>query len=169
MSALVGGALHPLLAPAHLLALIGLGLLIGQRRNALRWAPLLAFALGLLCGLVALRYGVGETSAGQVALAAAVVTGLCAAFVLRVPMLLCAAIALVVGVAIGLDSPPHVVSLAAANLMLVGTGLGACVVLALVVAAAAFATRQWQRIALRVLASWSAASALLVLALRLVR
>ena len=169
MSAFFDGLLHPLLAPAHLLALIGLGLLIGQRRKGLRLLPSLAFATGLIGGLAALTYGIGETPAGNVLLASAVVTGLCVAFVAPVPMFLVAALAIVVGVAIGIDSPPHALSLDAANLALMGTWLGACVLFAICAAAAALAARPWHRIALRVLASWTAASAILVLALRLVK
>jgi urease accessory protein len=169
MSEFLGGVLHPLLAPAHVLALIGLGLLIGQRRKGLRVLPSLAFAAALIGGLVALGYGVAQTAAGNILLGAAVLTGLCAAFVAPVPMFLVAALAIVVGAAIGLDSPPQALSIEAANRALIGTFLGACVLLWLCVKGATLAARPWHRIALRVVASWCVASAVLVLALRLVK
>jgi hypothetical protein len=53
--------------------------------------------------------------------------------------------------------------------MLVGTGLGACFALAVVVVCTSRLTREWQRIGVRILGSWMAASAILVLALRFAR
>ena len=50
-----------------------------------------------------------------------------------------------------------------------GTVLGATLILGLVAFAASRPTRDWQRIGVRILGSWAAASALLVLALRLAR
>jgi urease accessory protein len=169
MSEFLGGLLHPLVAPAHIVALIALGLLIGQRRKGLRLLPALAFAAALVGGLVALSYGVAQTAAGNVLLGTAVVTGLCAAFVAPIPMFLVAALAIIVGGAIGLDSPPQALSLDAANRALIGTFLGASVLLWLCVKAATLAAQPWHRIALRVVASWCVASAILVLALRLVK
>ena len=58
-----GGLLHPLLVPAHLLALLGLGLFIGQQRSRLSTA--LFFAAGLLAGLGAIASAVGETPANS--------------------------------------------------------------------------------------------------------
>jgi hypothetical protein len=49
--------------------------------------------------------------------------------------------------------------------MLVGTALGACLAVAVVDAIASYLTKAWQQIAVRVLASWIAASAILVLAM----
>jgi hypothetical protein len=76
---------------------------------------------------------------------------------------------LIAGLALGLDSPPQVVWLADATASLVGTGLSAVLAFALVVLIAAHLTRIWQRIGLRILGSWIAASATLVLALRFAR
>jgi hypothetical protein len=53
--------------------------------------------------------------------------------------------------------------------MLIGTGIGACLVLAVVVVGTTRLTRAWQRIGVRILGSWMAASAMLVLALRFAR
>jgi hypothetical protein len=49
--------------------------------------------------------------------------------------------------------------------LLVGTALGACLAVAVVGAIASYLTKAWQQIAVRVLASWIAASAILVLAM----
>jgi urease accessory protein len=78
-------------------------------------------------------------------------------------------LAAVTAVALGLDSPPQALSLARAWATLIGTGIGACMVLVMIVAATAGCSREWQRIGIRVIGSWIAASATLVLALRFAR
>ena len=52
-----GGLLHPLFVPAHLLAVLALGLLIGQQAA---WARMAAFCFiaGLAVGLGAMTLGV---------------------------------------------------------------------------------------------------------------
>ena len=49
--------------------------------------------------------------------------------------------------------------------MLVGTALGACLAVAVVGAMTSYLTTAWQQIAVRVLGSWIAASAILVFAM----
>jgi len=53
--------------------------------------------------------------------------------------------------------------------MLIGTGFGATLLLIVAVEVASRLTVPWARIAARILGSWVAASAILTLALRLVR
>ena len=74
------------------------------------------------------------------------------------------ALAAVTGIAIGLDSPPEVVSVRQAHLMLIGTAFGGGLLLIVMVEIATRLTSPWQRIAARILGSWIAASAVLVLA-----
>ena len=52
---------------------------------------------------------------------------------------------------------------------LIGTGIGASIALTLAVAGAARMARDWQQIGVRVLGSWTAASALLAIAVRFAR
>jgi urease accessory protein len=73
------------------------------------------------------------------------------------------------GIALGLDSPPEAISIAAAVAMLIGTGIGGGLAVAVIAAGASYLTRPWQQIGVRILGSWTAASAILVLALRFVR
>ena len=167
MSAFVSGLLHPLVIPAHVLALLALGLLIGQQRAML--PPSVGFATALAAGLTAITLAIGETAALDVLLAATALAGVLLALARPLPTLLSTALAAVTGIALGLDSPPEAISLAAAIATLVGTGLGACLVLLLVAAAAHCLTRWWQRIGMRIVGSWLAASAILVLALRFAR
>ncbi|HEY3642214.1 MAG TPA: HupE/UreJ family protein [Xanthobacteraceae bacterium] len=167
--AFLGGLLHPLLTPSHALALLGLGLLIGQQPASKRPLPLMLFVLALAAGLLALAFAVGETPAGDVLLAGVAISGVLVAAAFRLSILVLGPLATVVGAAIGLDSPPDVVSLREGVLMLIGTGIGASIALWLVVAGAARMARDWQQIGVRVLGSWTAASALLAIAVRFAR
>src|SRR5262245_8209014 len=172
MSALLRGLLLPLMLPAHALALLAFGLLIGQQRTSSRLLALATFVAGLAGGLAAIALAVGQTPAGDVLLAAACLAGLLVAIGRPPPALACVLLAAVAGMALGLDSPPEAISIAVATIMLIGTALGASLALAIVVAGASYVGAQkWAapRIGMRVLGSWIAASALLVLALRFAR
>jgi urease accessory protein len=103
MTALFAGLLHPLIVPAHVLAIGALALLIGQQT----W---------------------GRN-----------------------------------------DSPPEALALLQANLTLLGTALGAVLLLLALLQGTARLRHHWQRIGARILGSWIAAIAILVLALRLMR
>src|ERR1700674_1365532 len=106
-----GGLLHPLLAPAHLLSLIGLGLLAGRGSLRVRIAIVAAFTAGLGGGLGAIAFGAGETSANNVLLAAAAACGVIAALGLPGRAWFVAPLALIIGSAVGLDSPPETISM----------------------------------------------------------
>jgi urease accessory protein len=167
MSAFIGGLLHPLLVPTHALALVALGLLIGQQSRGRRPIPLTSFVAGLAAGLAALALAVRQSFAPDALLAAAGLSAGLVALGQPLPVLVGAPLAGLAGVALGLDSPPQAISLARASAALIGTALGACLVLAVALAVAMRCTRQWQRIGVRVVGSWIAASAILVLAMRL--
>ncbi len=162
-----GGVLHPLFVPAHLMAIVALGLLIGQQAG--RWGRVVPaeFVAALIAGLVALTFGIAPRDADVVALTLAAACGLMSAFGRSLPQLVGYVLAALIGFAVALDSPPDVISVREANLMLIGTGLGATVLLIAVTEASLRLARQWQRIAVRTCGSWIAASAILVLALRL--
>jgi hypothetical protein len=163
------GLLHPLLTPTHGLALLGLGLLIGQQPASQRLLPQLLFASALAAGLIALAFAVGETPASDVLLAGVAISGALVAAAFPLPLLVVGLLAVVMGAAIGLDSPPEVISYQEALVMLIGTGLGGSIALGLVVGGAARMAGDWQRIGVRLLGSWTAASALLAIAVRFAR
>ena len=78
-------------------------------------------------------------------------------------------LAFTAGAALALNSPPQAISIPSAIVMQFGTGLAALATLALVSFIANKANRPWQRIGIRIIGSWIAASAILVLALHLTR
>jgi urease accessory protein len=166
MGPFAGGLLHPLLAPAHVLALIGLALLAGRAVVVAASAIIAAFALGLAGGLCAIAWGVGETPANDVLLAAAAFCGVIAAIGFAAPAWVGAPLSIACGAATGLDSPPEAIVVRDAVLTLIGTACGGVAGLALAAAGACALARLRQGIALRVAGSWIAAIAILVLALR---
>jgi hypothetical protein len=163
---LVGGLLHPLSTPAHIVALIGLGLMAGRNFLSAGAAIIGVFALGVAAGLGAIAWGVGETPASDVLLAGTTLCGLMAAFDVRVPAPLAVPVALVCGIALGLDSPPESILLGEAVAMLIGTLCGGIVALAVIALLASAIVRLWHGILLPVAGSWITAIAILVLALR---
>jgi urease accessory protein len=160
-----GGLLHPILIPAHLASLVALGLVIGRQRE--RFAPLISFAAALVCGLITLTFAVGETAAPHIILGNTAILGVVVASAWAPPKVLVWLAAAIGGFVLGLDSPPDAVTIAEGNLMLLGTAIGACAVLAGAVAATHWLCRPWQVLGVRIAGSWIAASALLVLALEL--
>jgi urease accessory protein len=165
-SGFYAGLLHPLYVPEHTLAVVGIGLLVGQQGEG-RTALQVGFAVALIAGLAAIALAAGPSHANGVLVVSAALCGLLVALARPLPAALGWPLAAVTGAAIGLDSPPEVIDLRIATVMLIGTGLGAIMLLTVVVEGVSWLRRDWQRIAVRVAGSWTAAAAILVLALRL--
>ena len=163
---LIGGLAHPVSTPAHVVALTGLGLIAGRNFLPAGVAIIAAFALGLAAGLGAIAWGIGETPASDVLLAGATLCGLIAASYAAMPVALAVPVALVCGIALGLDSPPEAILLHEAVAMLIGTACGAIAGLAAIAFIACAIARWREGIVLRVAGSWVAAISILVLALR---
>lgn len=169
LSAYINGLLHPVATPAHVIGLTGIALIAGRKNRSSLSAPAVivaTFALGLALGLGALARGVGETPASDVLLAGALLCGLAAAAGVAVPMTLAAPVALIAGIASGLDSPPDAIRLCEAVASLIGTACGGVAALVLLAFAATVIARWRHGIALRVAGSWIAAMAILALAVR---
>lgn len=167
MSAFLAGLLTPLTTPAHALALVAFGLCAG-RQQVMSWS-VGAFFAGVICGLVAIGLAVRPLFALDVLLGCTFVSGGIAALAWRLPAVLTLLLGASTGLALGLDSPPQAISLAAARMTLIGTAAAAICALVLVVLAAGLLKRTGAAIAMRVLGSWCAASAMLVLAVRFSR
>ncbi len=166
------GMLHPVLAPAALIALVSLGLLLGQRGLATSHRAALAFVLMLCLGLVAGSEWQGSGLAAdstRLADTALLLTALaaagCALAALPLPLWARAALAGCVGAAAGFGLADMAVG-AERWVVVAGTWLGAALLALGVAAVAELARAGWQHVALRVLASWMAAAALLVLGLQ---
>jgi HupE / UreJ protein len=162
-----GGVLHALLIPEHGLSLLALGLALGQWERSARRTGMAVFAIALACGLIAAAFAVGEALAADVLLAA---TGLLGLLVVAMwtPAWLVWPLAAIVGLTIALDSRPEVATNEEAIRMLLGSGLGATVALAIVAEVSFLLRSNAQRIVARVMGSWITAIAILVLSLRIV-
>lgn len=169
LSGFPGGLLHPLLVPAHGLALFALGLAIGLQVPSHRLAlPAIFFcAMGGAAALVMSAFSAATPE--HAVLASGALAGLLAACGRPLPLILTGLLAIATAGAILFDSVPVVISAYETLFSLAGTALAATALVALIAMLAALCRRQWQIIGLRIAGSWSAAIALMVLALRLTR
>jgi hydrogenase/urease accessory protein HupE len=166
ISGFFGGLLHPMYVTAHVTAVLGLGLLIGQQVDWGR-AALGAAIMALWVGLGVLTLGVVARGADLGVMALSVASGVMVALARPLPQWAGGVLAAMTGLAVGLDSPPDVVSLSEANLMLLGTGLGGTILFFLAVECGRQFRRGWHLVAARIFGSWMAASAILALTLQL--
>lgn len=167
IGALTAGLLNPLFNPSHAMTLIGLGLLIGQQ--AWRRSALIAYVAGLATGCFAVAAAYASIYSSEAVFALTAIIGLLVAIAVPLPGVFVLFLAAAAGFAIAFDSPPDALSIAKAILMQLGTFLAASLYLVAIVAIASFLTRDWQRIGMRIVGSWFAASAILVLTLNLTK
>lgn len=168
LSGFSGGLLHPLLVPAHVLLLLTLGLLAGQQSARSRRLLLPLFAAALIAAIALIASAVAYDT-GNAILWLCVVSGTLLALAWPLPPLVAAALTGVSAVALMLDSVPAVLSVEETLKALSGTALSAVVLFGAIAFVSARANRSWQLIGGRILGSWAAASAILVLALRLAK
>jgi urease accessory protein len=161
-----GGLLHPVLEPAHALSLVTLGLMVGQQRAGHRTPLMFAFAGALLAAILLVVSAFAVTEAGTVLLACGGLAGLFVALARPLPIAVTIALIVVAGVALELDSVPAIISMQETLLALIGTALGAWLALMFVAGNTLEPKHEWQRIGVRVLGSWAAASVILVLTLK---
>jgi len=163
LQAFVDGCINPLTTPAHVLTLMPLALVLARQPR--RFVVLLVFVLALAAGFLAIVLAVETTPARTVLLAVAAALGVMVATAWA-PKLFAWLLAAIAGAALALDSPPQAIRIAEAYATLAGTTVGACTMLVVVAAIAGHANADWQRLGLRILGSWIAASAILVLAVQ---
>jgi urease accessory protein len=162
-----GGLLHPLLVPAHVLTLIALGLMTGSFPARTQACLIAIFGTGALVAfaLIAMAYSATQAETFVLCLGAAI--GLVLAANLAIPAPAAAIVTAAVSGTLIFDSVPPALSVAETATSLTGTTLSA---IALVAATALISRALPGRIgpiAIRIAGSWIAASAVMVLALRL--
>ncbi len=161
------GLLHPLFVPAHLLLLIALGLFIGQRdpeQNQLAFTALLG---ATIVGLTMAWFGV-DNQLEPALLGVAALVGLLTATNLAAGPYWCTFIAALVGLLLGTESTQELLTGRERLVSLFGSGVGIYLLFLYPMALADYANKKhWQKIGIRVIGSWVAASSMLVLALSL--
>lgn len=168
MSAALGGFVQ-FFIPTHLLAVLALGLLAGQQARLVIGNAAGVLAIGLMIGSIAIASGMREKPAAIILLAVAIVAAASVVTARRTPPWTGILLALATGVALPINSPPHEITIPAAVASQAGFAVATLLAFGVATVIAMGATRPWQRIGLRIVGSWIAASAILVLALRLAR
>ena len=163
----LSGAVHPFIAPALLLSLTALGLLLGQRaqgRIERVRVPFIAYGAALAVGLL-LNAWSGDVDTDRLLLTCGALAAIAVALAWVLPASVNTTLSAVIGLATGLASAPSGVDGRAYAAMLAGTVIASLLLPGWVVAVVSEIERVWLRIAVRVLGSWLAAAALLVLSL----
>ena len=161
------GLLHPVFVPAHLLSILVLGVLLGQQGAQRVQVAIVACLVALLVGLAA-SVPAAEISVEVPLLAFAAVSGALVALARPLSVPAIAALGGVVTLLVGVDSAQEGLSGRGWLAAMLGSAISAYLLLLYaMVFAEWFGRREWQRIGLRILGSWTAASALLVLSLAL--
>jgi hydrogenase/urease accessory protein HupE len=164
MNHFVNGFLHPVFVPAHLILLLAIGLLLGQQGPNRNVAALMIYPIVTVIGLIASEFPIVVKPEIAI-LSGAMMIGLLIAVSPRLSLLWCSISAAFAGLAISLDSSQPSLSGMSKISTLIGTGLGMVLVPVLAMEFADyFRSKTWQRISIRILGSWIAASAFLVLA-----
>ena len=159
------GLLHPVFVPAHLLLAIAIGLFIGQRGIQENRTPVGVCFLAVVLGLVMAWFVLGTGLEPYILISASVIGLMVAANPSFGPAWY-GVFAAVAGLLLGLDSPQETLSGKEKFVTLVGSGLGISLLVVYPMAMADyFKSKAWQKIAVRIVGSWIAASSLLVLTL----
>ena len=158
------GTLHPLYTPAHVVLLIALGLCLGHQSLRRVTAAAVAFglfsAVGTVWAIARPLTDVGQAAPLTVAMFVAVLIALDRA----IPETGLIALYAAGGLLIGADSGVEHATLATAMKMSLGTWLSVCFVVFNIAFYTARLTQHWQRIGVRIAASWIVAISMLVLA-----
>jgi hydrogenase/urease accessory protein HupE len=160
------GLLHPFTEPLHIITLIGLGLLLTQQDKSIPPAGWLAFCIASLTGLIAFSVGL-TPSVIPFLFPLAILMGILVAVKTTLPRSLLILLSSIAGFTLGLDSIGETSGLGKLVITIFSTTTGLGIALLMVIGWGDYFTRDWQKIGIRVVGSWIAASALLVFALGL--
>lgn len=163
------GIAHPFLAWEHTIVLIGLGLLIGSLGRLNGRIPLLCLLIGLCAGLASEPI-LQLAWSGTFVLVLAVTAGIALVVGKPLPLALTAILALITGAAVALDTgvpPPPNMTAVEVYAPYFGVTVGVFLIVLNAMAVATWATHPPFTIGVRMVGSWIAAIALMLLALHL--
>ncbi len=162
-----GGLLHPLLVPAHTLALIAFGLLAGRFTMPAQMLLLTVFVIAACVSFALIAMAYSATRAETLILGLSAAVGLVLAAGLLLPLPVIAGLTAVIAGALMFDSVPPVLSVSETALSLTGTVTAAAALAAASAWLSGALPQHIRQIAVRIAGSWIAASAIMVMALRL--
>ncbi len=172
-SGFTDGLHHPFGQAAHIMMILGAGLLLGQREIAAWRGPLYGCLAGLAAGLAGGPLLIAPALEPRLTLALlllAVLLGGLVALARPLPAAPFTALLALAGLGLGLDSAPEG-SLQQILAALFGSGFAVIFALLnvtmLAYSAGSNARRPWQMIGVRIVGSWIAAAGIMVLALQL--
>jgi len=162
------GMLHPVFVPAHMLLLIAIGLFIGQQGAKEQQLALVSFVVATIVGLAVAWFSFGIEIEIFV-LGSAALIGLLIATSPVVGIFWSSLVAVTAGFFLGADSTQEALLGKEKLFTLLGSGVAIYFLLLYPMALADhFKKKEWHKIGIRVIGSWLAASALLVLSLSFV-
>jgi len=165
-----GGVLHPLTTPAHLLVLLGLGLLAGRQTPLNLKIPLAVFIPLSAVALLLTTTGMVRTVYPPILIGISLVAGALVALGKPLPAKVTGAIFAVAALVLGLDSAAEAGSAMATAKTLLGTWCGLILAVADIAYYLSFCTKQqWQQVGIRVAGSWITAASFMILAFALRR
>lgn len=163
----LNGFLHPLVIPAHLLLLIAIGLFLGQQEPEVVESAFHILPVTIFVGLVIAWFSIG-TEMEILLLTLSLTVGLIIAIKPHIKSSISVAIVLLTSFFLGIDSPQEELFGTDKLLTLFGSGVAIYFLTLLFMALAEyFNKKEWQKIGVRIIGSWVAASSLLVLSLSL--
>lgn len=166
--AYIGGLLHPITTPAHLLILLGLGLWLGQRSPMRLTPPITVLLVSSALALAFTAKGWIASVYPPLLTCLALSLGILVALQKKLPPMAMFALFAAAGLFIGGDSGFESDSRRAIFKSLLGTWLAInLLVTVLAIHVETFSKRDWQKIGIRVMGSWIIAISLLVLAFSL--
>ena len=158
------GLFHPLFIPAHVMLLVAIGLLFGQKGLHETQVSLVSFWVAVFIGLIVAFFSWGGPIQILV-LINGVMVGLLVAISPGFGTPWYTLIGIITGFTLGLDSAQDSLVGMDKFMALLGSGIGiSFLVLYPVILAKTFNKKMWQQIGIRIIGSWIAASSLLVLA-----
>ncbi|MEO8614143.1 MAG: HupE/UreJ family protein [Luteolibacter sp.] len=162
------GALHPLMTPAHVLILLGLGLMLGQRVPLDLKTPLQVLAPASAIALLATTTGKIAGVYPPILIGTAMGIAVLVALEMKIPALVCRVICAIAAVGIGLDSGLETGTAIVVGKTLAGTWISMNIAAAYIAICASHgAEKPWAKTGIRVIGSWIIAISLLVLAFSL--
>jgi hydrogenase/urease accessory protein HupE len=165
LNSFYNGMLHPVFVPAQVLLLVATGLFLGQQGVKENLGAVGVFLVATISGLVAAWFSTGIDLEIFILSMAAMVGLLIAANPVFGPYF-CIVIGAVSGFVLGMDSSQETLTGKIKFLSLFGSGVGIYLLMLYPMGVVNFFnTKNWQKIGVRIIGSWVAASALLVLAL----
>jgi urease accessory protein len=164
------GVLHPLTTPAHLLVLLGLGLVAGQHSPSNLKIPLTVFISVSAAALAVTTIGIVKTVYPPVLIGLALVAGLLVALEKPPSALVGGIFFALAALALGLDSAVETGTGIKAAKILLGTWTGLIVVVAdIAFYVSSYTKWKWQKVGIRVAGSWITAASFMILAFALRR